>query len=246
MITDSIFKQKQLKQLILAALIALTSSANSQIILNKTFKEDRPSMMFSSIIHENGFYKVIGVISPYNPPFEYARIVIAELDSIGQFIRYKSLYDTIPKRYGGFYNSLIKTSSNGYAFAGYSIDSLPRTLFSKFNTALDNIQTYEYYTPFSWSFQGTGVTEFNNGMFYISGARADSLSYLPDICILKIDSQGSWLWEKYFGLLNQYETSHNIIPLLNGNLMLGGSDPRAELYVVIGSGYRWHDGKAMA
>ncbi|MBL0309601.1 MAG: T9SS type A sorting domain-containing protein [Bacteroidetes bacterium] len=198
----------------------LTISANAQFFLNRTYQEDRPSMLFSSIIRENTDYKIVGVTSSYNPS-HWGRIFVAKIDSVGTFIQYKSTTDDEIKIYGSFQNSIVKTTRGEYAFAGYSYDSLPRAILGRYHSSLDTIQILEYQTPFSYAFQGEFVLEYDTHVFFIAGVRTDSTTLRSNVMLMKIDSVGNRLWEKYYGLNPVAESTTSFIKLHNGNMMIG-------------------------
>lgn len=194
--------------------------ANSQMPYNKVYKENRPAMLFSSIVKMDSSFYLIGITADTNSPFA-TKILIGQMELSGDLISYRSIWDGNSKFYGAFFNSLIKTTQNDLAFAGDSYDSLPRALFGRFNSKLDSISIIEYQTPFSYAFQSEALLEYDSNVFYIAGVRTDSSSLRSNVMLMKVDGAGNKQWEKYYGLFSVAESTTNFIKLNNGNLMIG-------------------------
>lgn len=208
--------------IILASFAFMFLKGNSQAIFNKTYKEDRPSMLFSSIIKEDSAYKMIGVVSDYSQwLWGYGRMIVSELSNQGNISMYKAFFDGVHKEYGAFDNCLIRTSNGGYAFAGYTYDSLPRTLIAFFDSDIDSVHIYEYQTPYSYAFKGETLLEYDTNVFYISGVRTDSSSLRSNVMLMRVDGVGNKQWEKYYGGFSVAESTTSFVKLNNGNLMIG-------------------------
>lgn len=220
---NNLYFSRLLKQVALTALIIFIHLLTySQPLYNRTYKEDRASMLFSSIIQSDTEYKIIGVVSDYNPQlWGYGPMMIGKVNDQGNITQYKAFYDGFRKEYGVFENCLIKTSDGRYAFTGYANDSLPRTTFSIFTPDLDTVQIYEYQTPLSFALKGERVLEYDTNIFFISGLRTDSNTLRSNVMLMKIDSAGNKLWEKYYGLNPVAEFTTSFIKLNNGNMMIG-------------------------
>lgn len=210
--------------------------ANSQMPYNKVYKENRPAMLFSSIVKMDSSFYLIGITADTNSPFA-TKILIGQMELSGDLISYRSIWDGNGKFYGAFFNCLIRTAENNFAFTGDSYDSLPRTVFGKFSPSLDSVQIIEYQTPFSYAFQGEYLLEYDTNIFYIAGVRTDSSSLRSNVMLMKIDSAGNRIWEKYYGGFSVAESTTSFIKLNNGNLMIGSY--RRDLNMTRERSYTW-------
>lgn len=208
-----------LKGMLLLVVSTCSLLCSAQQLMLKITKAGRPTMMFSSVIADGEGFVVSGTTS--NPVAPYrGRAVIGKLDRNGNFENIAYIYDSIPKNYGSFFNSLIRTSDNDYAFVGNSSDSVPRVLFVKSNPEFETT-VWEYDSTDLFSFQGLRLLEDQNS-FYIAGIiRSNNVTGYHDNVLIKIDANGNRMWQKKYGTLSRAETATSIIKLSNGNIMIG-------------------------
>ncbi|MFM2306299.1 MAG: hypothetical protein RLZZ367_968, partial [Bacteroidota bacterium] len=197
-------------------LLVTTLGCNAQL-WNKTYIEDRPTMLFSSVEYSTDVNQVVGVTSDVNS-LNFDQIVLAKIDNNGYLLDHRIIYDSATKGYSAFYNALIKNDKNELVYAGYSRDSLPRLLVLKTNQSFDSIILYEYSTPNATAFRSYSIMQYDENSYYITGVITTSNN--ADVILVKIDSNGNRIWERSF---NQYKIDYGrkIIKLSNGNIMIG-------------------------
>lgn len=215
-LNPSIQKQK-IMMLIALLSFAFPIDLNAQTVWNKTYIEDRPVLLFSSVLKDSNSYFVTGVTSDFT---NLSRSFIGKIDENGTFTNHRSIYDSVVKNYGTFYNTLIKTLTGEFAQTGYSGDSLARLFFSTFDKDLDTVTIHEYYTPGIIAYYGYDILQYDSSSYYITGVTSDSISLDANVVLVKIDSYGNRVWERYYNKYIQ-DYAKSIIKLNNGNLLMG-------------------------
>jgi hypothetical protein len=191
----------------------------AQNLWNKTYIEDRPTMRFHSVVASDTTYNIIGVTVDKLSPF-YEQALTVKLDTSGTLINYRSTPDTGFLRTGPFWNTLITTHTGGFAFAGYGQDTMQHLVFGLIDKSFDSIQLFRYYTPNTFAFQGAGLIQYDSDTYFIAGVHTLSSSNNANVVLVKIDSHGNRIWEKYYDQLAS-DYTQSIIMLDNGNLLLG-------------------------
>ena len=200
-------------------MICSFNSTNAQNIWNRTYIQDRPSMRFSSIINLDTTYNIIGVTVNRLPPF-YEQFLTAKLNSTGDFVTYKAEPDTTNINTGAYWNAFVKTSTGDFAFAGYGLDSTQHLVFGLMDKYYDSIRIFRYYTPNTFAFQGSGLIQHDDSTYFVTGVYNLNPGFNANVVLVKIDSSGNRLWEKYYDQGN-FNFAESIIVLHNGHLMLG-------------------------
>ncbi len=204
--------------LILTVLVFFTTYGQHQ--WNKTYVEDRPLMLFSSVVNIDSNYIVIGsTVDSQNTI--YGRPVTCSINNEGTMTKYNVKGDSTVQNFGVFANSLINTGNNNFVFSGYVVDSLPRIVFARFNASLESIHIHTYSTPNTYAFFGNALLQYDANSYYITGVRTLLSSNDANIVLLKIDSNGNRLSEKYYNSYIQ-DYAKSICGLHNGNLLIGG------------------------
>lgn len=193
--------------------------ASAQTVWNRTYIEDRPTMLFTSIVTTDDGFCVSGVTT--GTPNNTAKAMLGVLDTSGLLTNYFAIGDSVNANYGLFWNNLMTTKDGKLAFAGYCYDSLPSVLLT-FAFGTDSVHSFRYYYPQSSGFQAYSLIQYNDSSFFIAGGRTDSISNNVDMVLLKVNSQGQLQWQKKY---NQYifDYASKVTGLANGNLMLGGA-----------------------
>lgn len=192
-------------------------SMEAQTLWNKTYIEDRPVLLFSSILKDSNSFYLTGVTTDFT---NYDKAFFCMVDEAGIITKQKVLYDSLNKITALFNNALIKTANGEFVSTDYSGDSLARLLFTKFDNNLDSISIFEYYTPGIVAFYGFKILQYDDSSYYITGGVTDSISLNTNIFLAKIDSRGNRLWEKYYDRYTQ-DYAKSIVKLSNGNLLMG-------------------------
>ncbi len=212
--------QKQRTQvLIVLAFFAFSFNVKGQSYLNKTYLEGRPLLLFSSVVEDSGNFYVTGVTFDSMPAFQQNRVYLAKLNSTGEVIASKSFYDYANSEYGAFHNTLMRNSSDKFLLTGYAFESANKLFVAEFST-LDSVTVYNYSTPNTFVFAGMKMLQHSDGFYYITGVKTDSIQNDANVVLVKIDTNGNRIWEKYYNSVKR-NYAQSIIELNNGNLMLG-------------------------
>ncbi len=208
---------------LLLSCCTFTSICHAQL-WNRTYIEDRPTMLFSSAEYNAGVNYVVGVTSDITA-LNFDQIILGKIDGNGDLLNYKIVYDSATKGYSAFYNALIKNDKNELIYAGYSRDSLPRLLVLKTDQSYSSIKVYEYSTPNATAFRAYNIMQYDENSYYITGVITTSNN--ADVILIKIDSNSNRVWEKSF---NQHKIDYGrkILKLTNGNIMIGAVRNRAD------------------
>jgi hypothetical protein len=218
MTTENIIWQHS-RQLLITACCVLYLSATSQNLWNRTYIEDRPTQLFSSALSIDTTYFLLGNTNTHQTPF-YETGVVAKLNANGDVLRYITNSDTLSQRTGLLYNAFLQTSKGELAFSGTGADTGQHVTFGFVNNSLDSMKLFRYKTPNMFSYQGLALVEHPLNCFYVAGIHNVKSSFNANVLLMKIDTNGSKLWEKHYDQ-NAYDYAKSIVVLANGNLMLG-------------------------
>ena len=192
----------------------------AQNLGNRTYIEDRPLMYFSSVLCHDSIYEIIGGTRDKSGA-NFTRLLSVEINSQGQITSCESFFDSTAASYGAFYNSAIGNDKNELYYTGYAVDTEARLLLFKKELLIDSVTIYQYSTPNSYAFQGYKMIQVGSD-YFVSGVHTDLTINSANIILVKIDSVGNRIWQKYYGLSNRIEYAKSLILLDNGHLMLGG------------------------
>lgn len=212
-------KTESIQNRVIAMLLAcfvLTKLCNAQYI-NRIYSDDRPLLVFSSVIEENGSYSIIG--GTYGTAPNIGKVWLSKLNDAGDMLVSYIYDDSVNASFAVLTNAFIKTSDGNFAFTGYSYDSQAYLLFGKANKTLDTVTLYRYYTPNTYAYHGYSLVQVDN-YYYITGVRTLSSPQNANVVLVKIDSAGNRLWERMYDQ-EKYDRANSIISLANGNLLLG-------------------------
>jgi hypothetical protein len=202
---------------LLFLLMFLGMEAEAQSVWNKTYIDDRPVMVFSSVVYNDTSYIVSGAstITGSNS----AKALLGNIDLSAQLNECRTFVDSNNSSYGIFTNALIKTPNGKLAFTGYTSDSLYYLLFGFADSNLDTISFFRYRDSTTANRNGYGLVYYQ-GSYFIAGFKSVGMGYTGGVTITKVDSIGQVIWESYF---HQYlgNKATSITVLSNGNLMLG-------------------------
>ncbi|MBL7779112.1 MAG: T9SS type A sorting domain-containing protein [Chitinophagales bacterium] len=209
------------KQLMLAtvccALFFVTTA--QQTVANKTFFQDRPTMLFSGVIADADTFIVLGVVT--GVPNNTAKGIVGKVDSQIQFSHYKPIGDSINADYGLFWNTLLMNTQSEIVFTGYCNDSLASILVGLYSLALDSIYTNRIFYPNqTGGFQAYGIVESIDGGYYIVGGRSNKVTANTDAFLLKVNSNLQQEWIKFYNQLI-FDYAKSVTVLQNGNLLVG-------------------------
>lgn len=209
---------KHSKRLLLATICCASFFvATAQLaVANKTFFQDRPTMLFSSVIADADTFIVLGVVT--GVPSNTAKGMIGKIDNNIDYNYYKTIGDSMNVSYGLFWNSLIVGNENKLIFTGYSNDSLLSGLIGMTSKTLDTINLIRYYTNTSEGFQIYNILRYDNMSYYAIGGIVQSNNV--DVGFIKVDNAGVKQIEKKYDQLS-YDFGKSVVKLENGNLLIG-------------------------
>lgn len=209
------------KQLLIATVCCAVSffSEAQQTVANKTFIQDRPTMLFSSVEVNADTFFVLGVIT--GVPNNTAKGMIAKIDKQIQFNNYSSIGDSINADYGLFWNTLMQNTNDEFVFAGYCTDTLASILLGIASIGLDSIAINRIYYPGqTGGFQAYSIVQSIHGGYYLSGGRTNVMNGNTDAFLLKVDSNLQQEWIRFYNQLI-FNYAKAVTTLNNGNLLLG-------------------------
>lgn len=200
-------------------LLCIWSGLRAQSLWSKTYVEDRPIMLFSSVNADNNLYYILGMAADKNPPY-LGRAMAAVVDSNGVMTKYQTRIDAYNGTFGVFLNTLIETTSGDYAFTGLVLDTVPLVLFGRFDKSLDSMLLYTYTDVDPYAYTGYALLQTSPDVFYVAGVYSENSSFNTNVVLLKIDSNGNRLWQKEY---DQFKSDNirSLVALKNGNLLLG-------------------------
>lgn len=208
-----------LKDVWLAVLLLLvTTQTTAQMVFNKTYFQDRPSMRFSSVSLTDTAYMVMGVtvnkVSPYTDQALFMRINYA-----GEIENYQAKPDTNIVITGLFWNTLQNADGNSFVFTGYGGDTTQHLVSGIISKQLDTIAIKRFYIPNTYALQGLTLCKYDQ-YYFIAGVHNYKPGFDANVVLLKMDSIGNILWHKFY---DQWEMdfAQSLTVLNNGNLMLG-------------------------
>ncbi|MCW5907217.1 MAG: T9SS type A sorting domain-containing protein [Chitinophagales bacterium] len=173
-------------------------------------------MIFSSICHIDTAYMISGMAVDATLP--YANAMLLNMDKTGVVKAIKE--NSTGLEYGIFLNNLIVTNQEGLAFTGYVIDTVPTLILARFSPITDSLVILRYTTPNTYVYLGNALIQADDNHFYIAGIKTDNQPVNGNVCLVKIDTAGNRIWEKFY---NEYklDDARSIIQLSNGNLLIG-------------------------
>ncbi len=211
------FSQKRKAPLFITGLLCALPFVTNAQVWNKTYIEDRPAMIFSSIIQTDSTYNIVG--ATYGFSNQYGKGFTGQISTDGVLLDYHIFIDSSYDTYGVYSNTLIGISDSQLAFTGNSYDTVPYLMLGMVNTQNGAIEIFKYYTANTYSFVGHCMVNKNSSK-YIAGVRTDGLTNNANVVLIKIDASGNRIWEKYYDQ-HKLDLAKSIIQLINGNLMLG-------------------------
>jgi hypothetical protein len=204
--------------ILMVSLLCICGRIQAQTYWNKTYVENRPLMYFSSIQKKTNSYIIIGGTRSVNGT-NFTKILLANIDEIGNFIDYHIVGDSLDKHFGAFYNSMLYDESEQIFYAGYSIDTTANFLVLRKDLNLDTVYIYEYCTPNSYAFQGYNMQKIGEE-YYVCGVHNFKPGFNSNVALLKIGLNGELWWQRYYDQ-KAMDYARSMVKLTNGNLLLG-------------------------
>lgn len=175
-------------------------------------------MRFSSVQKQDTSFIVMGVTVNKQSPYTEQGLFL-KLSNNGLAATYKAVPDTNNIITGLFWNTLYKTDSSDFVFAGYGGDTTQHLVYGYFQSETDTIKIKRFYISNTYALQGLAVCSFNSHI-YVTGVHNYKPGFDANIVLFKIDTAGNVVWYKVYDQLNM-DYAQSITPLVNGNLLLG-------------------------
>ncbi|HLP50195.1 MAG TPA: T9SS type A sorting domain-containing protein [Chitinophagales bacterium] len=191
--------------------------ATAQTVWNKTYVEDRPVMLFGSVIATDTSYIVSGATYGAN---SIVKSMLGRIDSFGMFSHYSLVIDSNNQNYYTTFNALITNHNSFFVYAGSTYDTTANLFLAISNKGMDSTVLYQYYTPNTYAYNVYDLIEVGE-FYYLAGIRTDRLTNNGDMTLAKIDSAGNRIWERFYNQ-KKYDYAASITSLNNNNLLLGG------------------------
>ena len=195
----------------------------SQNTFNRRFDFGFPAAVLTGIIATDSCYYATGIIADSIPPYNTGSLFCRfSLDGQPQLV---NTVESTSKTYETWWGSLHAISSDYFAVAGYTVDSLMKALLVIYNSVGDTIWTAEFQNPYEpdENFIYTVDYQVVGSDYYllnrISGPETPNNN---NILLIKTDSIGNLIWEKEFGASNRSELPYSIADTGDG-LVIGAS-----------------------
>lgn len=205
--------------LLLVGLFCALSLTKAQMPWNKIYLADKPKLLFSSILSTDTTYFILGNTTTLQSPF-YETGIVAKLNINGEIVNHITNSDTLTERTGFFWNTLTQTAKGQIVFSGNGADTGQHMTFGFIEEGFDSMKLFRYKSPNMFSYQGIALVEHPSNYFYVAGVHNIQSSFNANVLLIKIDSNGNKMWEKYYHQMAS-DYAKSLIVLANGNLMLG-------------------------
>ncbi len=184
------------------------------------YYDNRPSMMFGSIVPHGQNYYFTGTTTTNSGPPYYGKACFGKIRSDGMVDSIFGIIDTNQFGYENFNNTLKLITDGNFISVGSEIDSVPRVYFIKTDTA-DNILLWQQYTEQGVDlYHAQDVVEIPDGGYLIA-INAHFISSNSQVIIIRTDLAGNVINKRTYGLAAN-EFPWVIRPMLNGHYMIGG------------------------
>lgn len=210
------------------------NSTTAQQIWNNTYIADRPVMLFSSVEADSNSYIITG--GTYGYLVNLGKGLYGRINAEGNLDNYEIFVDSVFESYGVFTNSII-VIQNQIAFTGNSYTNIAYLLFCLADKKTDSIKIHRYYTPNTLAYHGYSVA-YTNSHYFVTGVKTDSSTNNPNVCFVKIDTNGVRVMEMNYGT-TWYEQASSIIKLTNENLMIGALRSNLNLNPIVQKSNTW-------
>lgn len=177
--------------------------------------------MLTSIVPTDSCYYATGLIADTLSPHKAGNIFV-KFDLEGNVVYQKAITSS-QRSYQSWANTLIPLENGGFALSGYTLDTLMRALFIRFDSNGDTLFTREYLNPnypLANFFRPYDMKQTQDGGFVMASWLGTSMVGNSDISVLKIDSAGNEQWHKVFGY-GLRERPESILVAANGDIIVG-------------------------
>jgi hypothetical protein len=202
--------------------LGVSHPSHAQNTFNKRFRFDYLAAVLTSVVATDSCYYATGVIADtIFPPLRVGNLFV-KFDLDGNVVFQKAL--TGPGRhYETWANTLIPLEDGGFVLSGYTIDTLMRAIFIRYNAEGDTLFTKEYFNtnyPLKDYLRPYDMKQTPDGGFVLANWFGTPTVGDTEVSVLKIDSQGNEQWHKIYGTPLR-ERPESILVAQNGDIIVG-------------------------
>ena len=192
-----------------------TDSAGN-LLWNKTYGEGNPDIAYSVVQTDDGGYAIAGFTYSYGA--SGGDFLLVRTDSNGNVLWNK----TYGRTWTDAARSVIQTSDEGYALAGYTYTPItPVEDFWLVKTdSAGNMQWNKTYGAGSYDIPYSVVETFDGG-YAIAGRTSSFGAGADDFWLVKTDSFGNMLWNKTYGGTKE-DIAYSVVQTVDGGYAIGG------------------------
>ncbi|MCK9399524.1 MAG: T9SS type A sorting domain-containing protein [Bacteroidales bacterium] len=190
---------------------------------NNRFNNDNWSAALSILETESG-YVISGVSGVVSNDYIFKRIVLTSIDDQGNQLWWKTYGEDFHNYYAGGIRGCISTSDGGFVISGSIEDSIRDVgLLIKFDENGDSLWSRIYGDSASIDYTATIFTvceQLPDNGFLITGyvhVSGDD----DDILLIRTDNLGNIKWFHTYGQLHWLDAGYSLIPLPEGNFLIG-------------------------
>lgn len=188
---------------------------------SRTYYDNRPFLIYSSLVQVNKSIYLTGVTAPVVPPY-YLKGFFNKVDDSGQPAFAVGLIDSLKYSYEFYWNNLKQTSDGNLIASGEMIDTAKKIFIMKIDT-LGNVLFWKQYADSTISiFNGRDIIEIPGQGYLIIINAAFINGNNADIMVYRTDLSGNILNKKVYGAGSQ-EAPCVARKMLNGNYLIGGT-----------------------
>lgn len=193
----------------------------AQTTFNKRLHFGYPTAVLTSVVATDSCYYATGLVADTLYPHKEG-ILFVKFGLDGNVVFQKTV--TAPgKAYKAWANTLIPLEDGGFALSGYTIDTLMKAIFIRYDSGGDTIFTKEYFNPYYPEqdyFRPYDMKQTPEGGFVVASWMGTLSVGNGDVSILKIDGLGNEEWHKVYGNTLR-ERPESIIVTENGDIIVG-------------------------
>lgn len=194
---------------------------HGQQTFNKRLHFGYPAAVLTSVVATDSCIYATGVIADSVYPYKVGTL-FAKFDLEGNVVFQKAITNQ-NKSYEAWANTLIPLEDGGFALSGYSLDTLMKAIFIRFDSNGDTLFLREYFNPnypFEDYLRPYDMKQTPDGGFVIVNWFGTPVLGNTQASVLKIDSLGNEQWHKVYGN-NLRERPESITVEPNGDIIVG-------------------------
>ena len=196
-------------------------AVDAQIVFNKRLHFGYSAATLTSILPFDSCYFATGVIADSIFPYR-AGALFVKFDQEGD-VEYSKALTSTARSFELWENTLFPTEDGGFVVSGYTVDSLMRALFIRFDPEGDTLFTRQYFHPNypeESFFRPMDMQPTPDGGYVLVNWLTTLTVGDDNLSVLKLDSLGMIEWHKVYGN-NLRERPQSILVGPEGDLIVG-------------------------